>query len=80
MLSRHLAVLTAAIGLIVLGVGVGILTSKQYRDASPAIEGLLWPDPKSIQAFGVVDQRPVRMRGSGFGRRHEELLGAGAES
>ena len=44
---------------VALGTGVGIYTSRDYnanRTAKPDIEGFLWPNPRMIQPFNVVDQ------------------------
>lgn len=49
--------LTALLCLIFLAVGVGIYYVKYEREHTrPAIEGLLWPNPKRLHAFTLTDQ------------------------
>jgi protein SCO1/2 len=44
---------------VALGSGVGFYFSRDYSEnntVKPAVEGLLWPNPRIIQPFSVVDQ------------------------
>jgi len=44
---------------VALGSGVGFYISRDHKDSNavkPAVEGLLWPNPRVIQPFSVVDQ------------------------
>lgn len=55
--ARTFTLAVSALGLMAFGAGVGIYSANQYRPASqPAIEGLLWPNPKQIHAFAAIDQ------------------------
>ena len=68
--KRHLATPALILGLLVIGAVIGIYTAG-YRApdaAPPGIEGLLWPSPKQIGEFTVVDHA-----GSSFGL--EDLKG-----
>ena len=61
---------TVLIGAALLGLatGIGIYTSKFYLDPPrerPAIDGLLWPNPKVISSFTTIDQD-----GEEFGLEH----------
>ena len=41
-----------------IGVGAAALVASKLDEARPAdIEGLLWPDPKVVEPFALVDQR-----------------------
>ena len=41
-----------------IGVGAAALVASKLDQARPAdIEGLLWPDPKVVQPFALVDHR-----------------------
>ena len=43
-------------GLVALAAVVGVLTARhQGREPVPAIPGLLWPEPKSLGPFSVID-------------------------
>ena len=47
------------IGCIALGAGLGVYTSEYYSvktTEKPEIAGFLWPDPRVIQPFEVIDQ------------------------
>lgn len=58
----HNRVLRASLFLVVcLGLGTlaGIFSAKYYQEepaSRPAIDGLLWPEPKTIKPFALVDQ------------------------
>ena len=56
-MTRAWKALVIALALVALGAGVGVYSARYYRpiDAA-AVEGLLWPNPKPIQPFQVVDQ------------------------
>ena len=59
MKNRVLLSALLVIGCVVLGAAVGVYTSKYYQTdttAKPDIPGLLWPNPKLIGAFSVIDQ------------------------
>ena len=59
MKNRVLQAIILIIGCTALGVVTGLLTFRYYQDnksPNPQIEGLLWPNPKKIEQFNVVDQ------------------------
>lgn len=44
------------LALIAFGAGVGVFTARQQAaQQPPQIQGFLWPEPKELQAFSVVD-------------------------
>lgn len=54
-------VVTAAailVACVIFGLGVGIYTSRLQQNpvAPPSIQGLLWPNPRTLQNFTLVDQ------------------------
>jgi len=52
-----------------MGMGVGYYASvDSARNNNPGIQGLLWPDPKTLQTFTAVDEN-----GNGFGL--DQLIG-----
>ncbi|MCI0399706.1 MAG: SCO family protein [Gammaproteobacteria bacterium] len=57
---RSITVATVAGGLVALGMGLGVFLSVQGiipRGAdAQRIEGLLWPNPKRVEAFTLIDQ------------------------
>ncbi|MEX2352775.1 MAG: SCO family protein [Gammaproteobacteria bacterium] len=55
--ARTLLTLTVITGLIGIGAAVGIYTSgyNDTRQSPEAVDGLLWPEPKQIQEFTIVD-------------------------
>lgn len=62
MLSRQtLLTLTIISGLLILGAGVGIFTSRYYsaNQTTTSIPGLLWPDPKQLIKFDTIDHNGV---------------------
>lgn len=62
MKNRILQATILIIGCTVLGGGLGILTSRYYPPGAPAkpeIEGLLWPNPRAVGAFRVLDQNGI---------------------
>ena len=43
-------------GLVVLATVIGVLAAKrQQADTAPAIPGLLWPEPKTLGPFSLID-------------------------
>lgn len=59
MKNRMLLTALFVIVCVALGAGVGIYTSRDYTASNavkPAVEGFLWPNPRIIQPFSVVDQ------------------------
>jgi protein SCO1/2 len=54
---RTLRLLGFVVALAALGAGIGAYTARWYRPAPTAIEGLMWPDPKQVGTFQVVDHR-----------------------
>ena len=45
------------LALIAFGAGIGVFSARQQQSAQPpAIQGLLWPNPKVLQSFSVTDQ------------------------
>lgn len=68
--ARTITLAVFALGLMAFGAGVGIYSANQYRPAAsqPAIDGLLWPNPKQIHTFAAMDQDgrsfgPERLKG-----------------
>lgn len=60
MKNRVLLAVLVLIGCMILGVFFGIYKSNYYQTGvttGPGIPGLLWPNPKLIGSFQVVDQR-----------------------
>ncbi|MGH8248007.1 MAG: SCO family protein, partial [Gammaproteobacteria bacterium] len=55
--ARTIRLVVFVLGLMAFGAGVGIYSANQYRPApQPAVEGLLWPNPKQIREFVLIDQ------------------------
>jgi protein SCO1/2 len=57
--TRFLSTLAFILGIIVIGAGIGVYTSgNRHTVQSPEmIEGLLWPNPKQLAEFTIVDHR-----------------------
>jgi len=55
--KRSLQTIAIILGLMIIGAGIGIYASRYYHVSQPPefIEGMLWPGPKQIGAFTVVD-------------------------
>ena len=54
---KTLSTITIIIALIAFGSGIGIFSARQQRAQLPVqIQGLMWPNPKSLQAFSTIDQ------------------------
>ena len=56
---NYLTLRTTAIviALIALGSGLGIFTARQQQaQLPPNIQGMMWPAPRSLQAFSTIDQ------------------------
>lgn len=59
MKNRVLLSAAFVLGCLVLGLILGIFTSRYYQtdtELKPEVEGLLWPNPKLIHAFQMVNQ------------------------
>lgn len=54
---KTLTTITIIIALIAFGSGIGIFSARQQRtQLPPPVQGMMWPNPKSLQAFSTVDQ------------------------
>jgi len=54
---KTLSTITIIIALIAFGSGIGIFSARQQRAHLPVqIQGLMWPNPKSLLAFTTIDQ------------------------
>lgn len=54
---KTLSTITIIIALIAIGSGIGIFSARQQRVQLPVqIQGLMWPNPKSLQPFTTIDQ------------------------
>ena len=59
MKNRVLQAVILIVCCTVLGAALGIFTSRYYHSGEPAkpdIEGLLWPNPRDVEPFKVLDQ------------------------
>jgi protein SCO1/2 len=66
---RTLHPFVLAVALAALGAGIGAYTARYYAPPPAPIEGLMWPNPKQLGAFQVVDHEGRefgvdRLRGS----------------
>jgi protein SCO1 len=54
---KTLSTITIIIALIAFGSGIGIFSARQQRaQLPPPIQGMMWPNPKSLQAFSTIDE------------------------
>ncbi len=55
--NKVFIIVAAMIGLLALGLGLGVYSARYYEGASaPVVEGILWPNPKQLNPFAVIDQ------------------------
>ena len=55
--NKSLRTLTLIFALIGLGAGIGVYTAHQNNmQKPPAVAGLMWPQPKTLQSFTTVNQ------------------------
>ena len=54
---RIIRILIIFVGMMSIGLGIGFYFAGYYQSQTrPAIQGLLWPDPKQLQTFAAIDQ------------------------
>jgi protein SCO1/2 len=53
--ARTPRILFFSVALAALGAGIGVWSARWYQPQAASIEGLMWPNPKQVQAFQAID-------------------------